>query len=39
MGTCAHLGDIPSENLRFVGSFESEDEYTAWVSLEKLINK
>lgn len=39
MGTCAYLGDIPTENLRFVGSFRSEDEYIAWVSLEKLMNK
>ena len=39
MGTCAYLGDIPSENLRFVESFESEDEYIAWASLEKLMNK
>lgn len=38
MGTCAYLGDIPAENLVYMGRFTSEYEYMAWSKLEKTKN-
>lgn len=39
MGTCAYLGEIPARDLKYIGSFNSENEYISWAEMERLIRK